>query len=148
MALNNHALFQVTLKAVVKKQEEILLLITQDGYFDFPGGRIDESEVDIPFTSNLEREIAEECGNNFTLKILGPAFIAKRQYTKNGQTHKIIAIYYEALYVGGDITLSDEHSNYEWVKPAELIKYPDKFVSKDEFEQFDNYLARGAKKMS
>ncbi len=147
MNLRNHALFQVTLKAIIKKQNSILLLITKDGYFDFPGGRVDESELEIPFVNCLEREVAEECGSNFHFQVLGPAFIAKRQYHSRGQNHRIVAIYYEALYVSGEVKLSEEHSAGKWIDPTELINQPDNFISVDEFEQFDRYLARRTEKM-
>lgn len=140
MGLYNFALFQVGIKTIIKKEEDILLLITKDGKYDFPGGRIDESEVDLPLAKVLEREVKEELGSSLIFKVEKLAFIAKREYSDNGQKHKILAVYFEARYLGGDIVLSNEHTTAKWVKPKSILETPDKFISKDEYQQLKEHL--------
>ena len=58
--------YQVSLKAILKNVEGSVLVLKADfegplsGYYDLPGGRIDESEFDIPLLDILKREIREE----------------------------------------------------------------------------------------
>jgi 8-oxo-dGTP pyrophosphatase MutT (NUDIX family) len=139
MGLNNYAYFQVTTKAIVKRDTDILLLTTPDGYYDFPGGRIDESEVDLSLHEVLTRELREELGNSFKFNIKDVAFIAKRRYNSNNKDHRIVAIFFEVLYKDGDIKLSNEHVKSEWVKQKSILNNPEKFISKDEYNQYKKY---------
>lgn len=141
MTLNDHAELQVAVKAILRRDSKILCLETQDGYIDFPGGRMDKSEIEIPLEEVLRREIEEELGPTLKYKINKLAFVAKRQYDFKGITNHIIAIYYDVSYVSGEILLSEEHAKKQWVAPAELLENASKFVSADEFEQFNNYFS-------
>lgn len=140
MSLRDHALFQVAVKTILRKDDEILVLTTPDGYVDFPGGRMDTSEIDMPLAEVLKREVREELGPQVMFEINHLAFVAKRQYDKLGETHRIMAIYFDTTYVEGEFVLSDEHVVFEWKKPEELLPLADRFVSKDEFEQFKTYF--------
>jgi 8-oxo-dGTP pyrophosphatase MutT (NUDIX family) len=139
MSLNNYANFQVSLKLIIKWDNKILTLKTHDGFIDFPGGRIDESEVEIPMLEVLKREIAEELGNDIKFDIGKIAFVTKRKYTFK-QNFKVLAIYYEADYISGDYVLSDEHSVAKWMEPEEILSKDHKFISKDEYDQLKTYL--------
>lgn len=135
MGLYNHALYQVATKALIFDGDKVLVLQTPDGYLDFPGGRVDESERDIPWTKALKREVAEEVGDDVRIDIGQTLFVSKRQYHKAGKTHHIAAIFFECTYSGGDITLSDEHGNHGWMTMSELLNTDKKFVSPDEKQQ-------------
>lgn len=142
MTKTNHALYQVVLKLLVKRNDLYLVLYTNDGFVDFPGGRIDASEYDVPFDESLRREIDEELGD-VAVDIGGIAFICKRAYTFNGQNNRILAVYYVATIVGGEIRLSDEHAKYDWLTAAEiLVLPPEQFVSHDEYEQLTTYFSK------
>jgi ADP-ribose pyrophosphatase YjhB (NUDIX family) len=142
MTFDNHAYFQVAAKAIVKKGDEILLLFTNDGYFDFPGGRMDESEVELSLHEVLSRELAEELGTNFKFEIKNIAFVAKRKYHKQNKMSRIIAVFFEVNFLDGEIVLSDEHLSSKWISPEEILSNPDKFISEDEFEQYSAYVKR------
>ena len=131
-SLHNHALYQVATKALLYKDNKILVLITPDGYLDFPGGRVDESERNIPWSEALKRELAEEIGETVTVNIENTLFVSKRQYHKDGATHYIAAIFFECHYLSGELKLSEEHRNLEWLTPNELLNSQLKFVSEDE----------------
>ena len=135
MSLHNHALYQVATKALLFKDDRILALITPDGYLDFPGGRVDESERDLPWTDALRREVAEELGEQVSIEIGQTLFVSKRQYDKDERTYYIAAIFFKCKYIDGDIELSDEHVNHEWLTPEEIINHRLKFVSEDEKDQ-------------
>jgi 8-oxo-dGTP pyrophosphatase MutT (NUDIX family) len=141
MGLSNHALYQVATKALIMNGDKLLVLETPDGYADFPGGRVDETERDVPWADALRREIAEEVGPDVQVEVGPTVFVSKRQYTRDGQTHHIAAIYFACRYLGGDIVLSDEHAKYEWLTPAELLVPDRTFISADEQTQLQHYFA-------
>jgi 8-oxo-dGTP pyrophosphatase MutT (NUDIX family) len=134
--------FQVSIKAIVKNGSKILLLETPDGYYDFPGGRIDETEKDLELHEVLKREIQEELGKNIKFIINDVAFASKRRFTEKNKDNRLIAIYYEVEYLSGEIKLSDEHSKYSWINPSSILEEPDKFMSKDEYNQYNKYLSK------
>lgn len=133
--MNNHALYQVATKALLYKDDKILVLHTPDGYLDFPGGRVDESERNVPWAEALKREIAEEIGESVQISIGHSLFVSKRQYHWGGDTHYIAAIFFECKYITGEIKLSSEHGKSEWLTHEQLLNSPLKFVSTDEKEQ-------------
>ncbi|MCL4357901.1 NUDIX domain-containing protein [Patescibacteria group bacterium] len=135
MSLDNHALYQVATKALLFKDNQLLVLITPDGYLDFPGGRVDESERDLPWTEALKREVAEELGEQVSIEVRQTLFVSKRQYHKDDKTYYIAAIFFKCKYVSGGIELSDEHANHKWLTPEEIINNSLKFVSEDERNQ-------------
>jgi 8-oxo-dGTP pyrophosphatase MutT (NUDIX family) len=135
-----YALFQVSLKAVIWRDDEILVLRSPDGAFDCPGGRIDEDEKTIPRTEVLSRELLEELGPKTTYVIGNSLFTSYRTYDLEGVVHDVMVVFYETVYSGGNIELSEEHSSYEWVTPVKLLENPSIFKSSDEFEQFRLYF--------
>lgn len=140
MTLTNHALFQVAVKAIVRHEDKILVLMTHNDRVDFPGGRMDQTEVDIPITEVLKREVIEELGSEFKFKLNDFALISKRKYHDNDKEHNILAIYYDVNFITGELQISDEHKEIRWVKPDELLPLEEQFESKDEFEQFKQYF--------
>lgn len=141
MGLYNHALYQVATKALIFDGDRVLVLETPDGFIDFPGGRVDESERDVPWTNALRREIAEEIGRSVQVDVGQTLFVSKRQYHKDGQTYHIAAIFFDCQYQSGDITLSDEHGSYGWLTLQQLLADHRQFVSEDERTQLRAYLA-------
>ena len=142
MPLYNHAQYQVATKALLFKDDRILVLITPDGYLDFPGGRVDESERNLPWTEALRREVAEELGEQVSIEIGQTLFVSKRQYDKNEKTNYIAAIFFKCKYINGNIDLSDEHANHKWLTPEEIINHQLKFVSEDERNQLEALFSR------
>ncbi len=121
----------------------VLSLQTPEGYLDFPGGRIDESEIDTAAEIVLRREIAEELGSAVRFEVRDIAFAAKRSFTRSdGSYNNVMALHYDVRYLSGEINLSDEHNDYQWIEPTKLINEPTRFVSSDEYEQFSNYFSK------
>jgi len=104
--------FYVSLKAVVAHENNILLVQLHSGFWELPGGRIDEGEESILVDTVLARELYEEIGASVTVRF-GPllrTFIAK-------YTDGVHGLMVERLcwYEGGEIVLSHEHKAYQWV---------------------------------
>jgi len=135
--MKRHALYQVSLKVFLKNSAgEVLLLKapnggTLAGYYDFPGGRIDESEFDTSLMEIASRELFEEIGDiEFSINpkpvATGRHFLPSRSGESNG--NHLIYLFFEADYLGGKITISDEHVDHRWVK-LEEVKLDDFFIS-------------------
>lgn len=139
MNLYDFAYFQVSVKAIITKDDDILLLITNGGYYDFPGGRMDEPEVDLSLHEVLTRELTEELGSNFKFDIGNIAFVAKRRYHKDNKEQRILATFFAVRYKSGVIELSNEHAKSKWIKPKSILDGPEKFISIDEYTQYKNY---------
>lgn len=137
---HNYALTQITVKAIVRRGDEVLILKTPDEYIDFPGGRVDKDEITLPFDEILKREVDEELGTDVSFSVHKLAFIARRQYHHEGETHYITAIYYDVTFISGEIKISDEHSDISWKTPEQLFSKERKYISEDERVQLKKYL--------
>jgi 8-oxo-dGTP diphosphatase len=135
-----HALFQASIKIILKKDGKILALRTTDDYLDFPGGRLDETEIQLDHKQAVLRELKEELGDSIKVKVGKLAFVSRRSYSHQGTKNYVLAIFYLAEYQSGDINLSDEHSQYVWLTPDEIFKPGTKFISPDEEKQLKAYF--------
>ena len=106
-------------KAIIMKNNKYLLLHKSltvpryPGYWDFPGGTLEENED--PF-EGIKREILEETN----LKANPLKVIWKTQMKVNDIMTEYLVYGVELL--SDDIKLSHEHTEYEWVTKEELLK--------------------------
>lgn len=134
--------FQVGVKAMIENErgEALLLLDSRQlnkewKAWDFPGGRMDESE---DFLQTLTRELEEETGiakfhnPELLTTILSTHEIPLKDGSKVGL---ILVIYKVKIDKGTEIKLSEEHHEYRWVSRKELKdllehanKYPKEFT--------------------
>ena len=116
--------YHVATKAFIRKGDDVLLCLESLGKkWDLPGGRIGVGEFDVPLEEILKREIVEELGPNLKYKNNGPAAIFRHRRpeitSENKPEVRVLMIGFELEYLGGDIALSDEHSECRWVPVAE-----------------------------
>jgi molecular chaperone GrpE len=110
------ALFQMSQKAIIYDPETKKFLLAKfspevsknTDRWAFIGGRIDEGEGDS--LDALKREIVEEAGG-IEYEIKGVI---------DTQVDGRCRIGYLVFYKGGEITLSEEHSEYAWLTPEEI----------------------------
>lgn len=79
--------------------------------WDIPSGRINAGET---LMENLKREVLEETG----LTLAGQQVLVGAQDILKGERHIV-----RLTYMGeadGEVTLSDEHSEYKWLKPEDF----------------------------
>jgi len=118
-------LYQVSLKVLLEndKGETLVLKALNDGnyagYCDLPGGRIDEDELNTDLIQILSREISEEVGDiRFKLN-KKPVAVFRHfipaEVSVTGRTINILHILFEAQYLGGEISISHEHTGYQWL---------------------------------
>jgi mutator protein MutT len=131
-------LFYIGVKALIENEKGEILLMEEetsdhstptDPYWDFPGGRIDVGEkVD----DALAREMQEETGiAEFSKPEFFTAVISNHQIKQENGSMAGLALMVYKVEIASDskITLSEEHTSYEWVAPQEAaerlqIKYP------------------------
>ncbi|MDP1883954.1 MAG: NUDIX domain-containing protein [Candidatus Moranbacteria bacterium] len=132
-------LFEISVKAVIFKDGKVLILrrsgdsIRDAGKLDLPGGAVEHGEK---IKEGLAREIKEEIG----IKIeVGPVVYLsdyEKEYALDKEKQKTIQIYGKGIgilvfYKSGEVKLSDEHEDYEWLDIETAIN---KFNEKDNFE--------------
>lgn len=139
-----YANFQLTIKVLIFNDKgDILVVHTPEGFMDFPGGRVDETEENFSYQDILQRELSEEIGDNFEYILGNFAFITRRFYKLYENNCHILAIFYEAKYLRGEIQLSKEHTSFEWINSKKLLKKNKNcFASTEEYIQLNQYFDR------
>lgn len=104
--------FYVGVKAVIRRDEKILLVKSAEkGFWDVPGGRIDDEEA---LDEALKRELREELPS-FKNSSMGRLITAFRVPGSIAGDVGLVLLFYE---VSGEfkegIVLSDEHTEYQW----------------------------------
>lgn len=127
--------FQYCQKIVVFRHnfQEVLLAKRKgendfDAMYSFIGGKMESTDTSI--VSGLTREKNEEVGGNFKIKIYLD-YSVNYFYVKN-DGHPMILPHYLAEYESGEIVLSDEYSDYRWVKTNELASFEPKIYTVEE----------------
>ncbi len=111
----------VGVKALIQDKEKILLIKRSDKYkksnvhgiWDIPGGRINIGEE--PETA-LNREVFEETG----LKLKDIKKILDASTIYKDKEKQIIRITYLCTVENTEISLSDEHTEFKWIRPEAI----------------------------
>lgn len=124
-------LFQIGIKAIIRNDENQILLLKNKDYWDIPGGRIDQGE-DIETT--LLRELNEEIGvNHITQKQLWDVVKSVKQLPYGNMMTSLMLIVYCVQLPADQIPHSCEPgAMLHWVSSEEAAnrlknKYPDSF---------------------
>lgn len=121
--MSNNKKFEISLKLILKnnKGETLLLEIIDlhplSGFYDLPGGRIQEGEENLNFVEVLKREVSEEIGNVQLSISPKPVGIAKYNYFGSfNKPENGVWIFFEGKFIGGKPEVSEEHKSYKWVR--------------------------------
>lgn len=118
--------FEVSLKAFVVDCDRALFVREADsGYWELPGGRIDVGEEWEPQGAVLARELLEELGSDFSVKLGTETVTWMRQRPTDGAfLFNLARIGYA---VSGSPRLSDEHDQFAWfgLEDALQLRFPD-----------------------
>jgi len=115
-------------KGIVRKNDDFLVLVKQDGTLDLPGGRIENGET-IKFA--LQREINEETG--LKVEIHDP--VEKWSFYKT-PNQLIKGITLECDYIEGKVKLCSEHKRYFWaaIKSINRLNFTRNFLKNHKFD--------------
>jgi len=124
MGEEDNKLFFVGLKAFIEKEGSLLVVresgsFREGGNWELPGGRIQQGETETPFNEVLLREVKEECGA--IQIIVGDVIEIFRRKFANGQW--VVLAGFDCRYLSGEVTVSDEHSEYAWITAKDLPSY-------------------------
>lgn len=123
--------YHVSLKLLLRNNEGHILALKAPnhyrslaGYYDVPGGRIDLDEFMVPFEDILRREVKEEIGDvevriNMNPVAVSRGIISASRHHEGRDVH-IFYVFFEATYNGGDIVISDEHTDHKWINVKEV----------------------------
>lgn len=112
--------FFVGVKAVILNEDKILLLkdSSRPDFWDVPGGRIDDDET---LEQTLLRELFEELPSHTNPKI-GELLNAYRIPGSIKDDLGLVLLFYRvSVDFDGEIALSSEHTEYEWVSLEEAL---------------------------
>ncbi|MBS1529199.1 MAG: NUDIX domain-containing protein [Bacteroidetes bacterium] len=116
-------------KAIILKEGKLLLLqrspiLRAEDNWDLPGGLVEANESKL---EALIREVNEEI--RLGIEVIRPS---NKWTFKRAYDGKIISVQnYICRFVHdfGSIVLSDEHVQYRWIYPQEIVKYKLKDIS-------------------
>lgn len=127
--------YHVSLKAILKNKDGKSLILKADGngtfagFYDLPGGRIDEDEFAVALPEILKREIIEELGEVEISISEIPVGVGrhciKKEHANSDKDIHVFYVFYEVELKTGNVSISDEHEGFEWVdlNDIELEKY-------------------------
>ena len=105
-----------SIKAFILCGGQLLLLreSVEPRWWEIPGGRIDVGEEALPSEEVLRRELCEELGKDFRCRIQSPLVTWTRP--PHGERKEFaFLVGFLCMFDGGEIQLSDEHSELCWV---------------------------------
>ena len=112
---NDPELFRVSVKAVIRHDDGVVILRKFDGKWDLPGGRL---EPDEDISNSLIREIQEEMGVLATVGQLIYTGVRRREPPK--QNVVVVAHLCTIDASLEDIVLSDEHDMVRVIQADEM----------------------------
>ena len=105
--------------ALIEKDDKVLIARRSSGdpnllgYWEFPGGKVDEGEDEL---HAIEREIYEE----FELEVEAKEFIINNIYEYPNKTVDLRL--YRCEYKSGEFLLH-AHSEYKWIDKKDILSY-------------------------
>jgi 8-oxo-dGTP pyrophosphatase MutT (NUDIX family) len=131
--MQKDGLFYIAQKAFIKKGNEVLVLGDPEEGLDYPGGKIQEGEIDS--TKSLQREVMEETGLEISV---GEPFVTwLNVFPENHHLagKQVFLVGYKCEYISGEVTLSHEHNSFSWVNK-------DNFTNVDDGSSFFEILKK------
>lgn len=114
------------MKAFIVHKGRVLILRESSKYkdgantarFDVVGGRVEPGQR---FDESLLREIKEETG--LDVRIGKPFFVNEWRPVVRGEQWQIIGVFFECYTENAEVTLSQDHDEYEWIDPKSYAEY-------------------------
>lgn len=84
--------------------------------YDLPGGRIENDET---IADGFTRDVTEEIGTDVVYTLGDIVHAEQMEYIDSA----VYAVFSLGFYQGGEITLSDEHSEFQWLTAEEVANH-------------------------
>lgn len=69
----------------------------------------------------IVREVTEELGESFKFNLIAPISFY-HFYRADRKDDELVGINYVCEYVSGDVALSNEHTDYQWLEPEKIVQ--------------------------
>jgi 8-oxo-dGTP pyrophosphatase MutT (NUDIX family) len=127
--MNNNTYFQYCQKLVVFNKDYSKVLLAKrkgeadyDGVYSFIGGKMETTDTDL--RAGIKREVTEEIGTDVQIEVLLDFSFNEFYRKKSGDS--MVLPHHIARYLGGEIKLSDEYSDFAWVNDDDIDKFEPK----------------------
>ncbi len=108
-------------KALIVKNDSVLVMIDNYKNFDLPGGKISKTDTDS--IQSLMREVEEEIGIDVSIHQVFETKYVPEGYLNDFPKQPFYIVVFLAKYNGGEVILSDEHGIFAWVTKDTYQKY-------------------------
>jgi 8-oxo-dGTP diphosphatase len=105
--------FPVSVKALIKEEGKVLVLLNERGEWDFPGGKLEKATSII---ETLIEEVKEE--TNLSIQVGKLLYIEKKRVYR---TDVIVIVYEAHISAHNAIKISHEHFDYRLAEPEALL---------------------------
>lgn len=137
--MQQNLFFQYCQKLVILSADKKLVLLARrkgeadyNEVYTFIGGKMETT--DQSFIAGMKREKDEEVGSGVKVGVL-PHETYNVLFQKQDGAHMVLP-HIAGVYRSGDITLSDEYSDYKWVPLSELQSFEPKVENIPELAQW------------
>jgi NUDIX domain len=122
-------LFQYCQKIVIFNKDGTSVLLAKrrgeadyDGIFSFIGGKLESTDGGL--VQGLQREKNEEIGPAARIAVVTGISLNEYFIKSNGQA--MVLPHYYARFLGGEITINEEYSEYKWIAVNEIDDFEPK----------------------
>lgn len=140
--MNDKDTYFVAVKVFLEREGKLLILKDNFGDWDLPGGRIKKDEFETPLDQIIKRKMSEELGDDVRYTIGKPVVFMRheRQEAISGNpTVRIFAVGYSGTLNGGEIKISQRHTEFLWVDPKNFK--PENYFKGGWLKGVQEYLA-------
>jgi ADP-ribose pyrophosphatase YjhB (NUDIX family) len=127
--MKDNTYFQYCQKLVVFNEDYSKVLLAKrkgeadyDGVYSFIGGKMETTDHDLK--AGIKREVTEEIGSNANIEVLLDFSFNEFYRKKSGAS--MVLPHHIAKYLGGEINLSEEYSDFVWVDIEDIDKFEPK----------------------
>ncbi|MEN9390178.1 MAG: hypothetical protein RLZZ283_278 [Candidatus Parcubacteria bacterium] len=113
--------YYVAVKVFLERDGKLFIFKDKFGAWDLPGGRIKKAEFETPLPDVIKRKMSEEIGAEAQYDVDALPSILMRheriEAVEGSPVARIFGLGYRARMTGGEVVLSDSHTEMLWVDP-------------------------------